>query len=891
MGWQDEAQPVETGWQTKAIPVDPPIDIDTSPVPVPDLVEREYGVEGGIIPKFKVAPDTLTQYERDAATRGVDIYSELDDYSLRKALGFSPNDAFSKDFLARKLAEKTGLPAEYLIRTAPTGEIEFYNDETKRFTPVDNTKLTKNDLADLYGPSIAIGTPVASSVVGAFAGPWASVGLGALGALYGEVIRLERGRAMGVHDLTPGETMIEAGKAFGWDLGAGLGGVSLAKIMQLYGKLRRAEALSPEEAKSILDEGGKYADDLRMLNEALESHGRSARYVLDPVADAESMLGLELREAAAKSSDMRRVQRAADLKANESALQDYAKVITGVQVPEGRILSNEGAEAIGREAQIGLRQAERRIEAHFDEGLRAAEDDALRALSELGDATAGQVSGEVGSQARFVVRAYHDALEEAKDSAYTIYANRIGQKLPGDSGFSEAIRYTSNIAVPIDKTFSDYVSAAKILVKKGVITAKAQGADALKPLNIGDKVDLAILDDNIKQLRAINRQGIGDFATRKLNLAENELTRLRNNYLAKNHPDVLTLLKDAEAKNTVFKDFADKSVLAGVIKIGPAGRPVLDDVGVFKHIFSKDDGGEAMRALVNIADKEPGGLFALQSGALRLYKATATARGETLVTRASHDRFIAKYEDALEALFPNDPRITRFGGLADAVERNAVRAKRITQVIAKSEFGKLGHVKPEAMGKATFKENISEKELRRVVNRLDADAPASAAAYRDSVGREIYRRITAPVPVNKIAAGEVPTTSQITTLLNNYGGKLRIIYGPQYRQNLETLARLIRANAYTVPGKEIAQDTIIGRFARAVVSPPLTRRGRVQTWIEALRTEAAHEMLNKAVRDPKALQAIIKAQQLNIKSQKASAVLSQYGGLVLAFDDPLRTDE
>jgi hypothetical protein len=178
-------------------------------------------------------------------------------------------------------------------------------------------------------------------------------------------------------------------------------------------------------------------------------------------------------------------------------------------------------------------------------------------------------------------------------------------------------------------------------------------------------------------------------------------------------------------------------------------------------------------------------------------------------------------------------------------------------MLKKSEFGKLGHTKPEGMGKATFAANINEKEVVRTIRNLRRIDPSALAACEDAVGREVFRRITAPAPLDTLSQGEMPVVANITRLINEHGGKLAKIYGPNYVRNLERLARLINVNMFTVAGKELPQDTMVGRFARAIITPPLTRRGRAQTFIEKYRTEAANELLNRAVRDPDVLQRII----------------------------------
>jgi hypothetical protein len=874
----------------------PQIEVDTSPIELEPPVERTYGQSGGFgIPQFTASPSKYSLYEQDAASRGVDIFSELDDGQLRKAIGFSPNDTYSASFIAESIAKKLGVPLENageLVRHAPGfGRLEFYNPETKRFTPVDSEKMTMKDLKDLYGPATSIGPPVAASIVGMAAGPHVSITAGATAAYLGEASRLAYGKSIGVHDLSTMEIVYESAKMAGIDLTAGYGGHFIGLGVNAVRRFSRAEGgpFDADDAEDVLKNMGKYEEDVRLMNEALEQAGRNERFVIDPVADAENILGLELRDAAAKSNKDFAAQRAAELKANEDALTAYSQIINAVNARPGTILTNEGAAEAARPVQSAMRRAEKNIRDRYETNLRHAEDDAIEALNSLGSATAGQAKAAGGSRARSIVAGYADGLESIKNEAYESYTRRIGQKLPGDVDFTETVRYQSQIRVPVSDSYVQYVNSANKLIKESAITVKAQGEKALKKLKSGDLIDLAVLDDNIKQLRAILKSDSGDFAKRKVRLAEKQLVKLRNDYLARAQPEVLDLLTRAESAMTVYGDFLEKNVLATVVKQTPSGKYVVDDAGVFKRIFI--EGGEPMRALIDIAKEQPGALQGLQVAALELYRANVMPQGAKVLTRTNHDKFVGKYEDALEALFPNDPKITRFGRLEKAVAFAEQKQKDIARAINNSEFGKLGHTKPEGMGKATFAANISEKEVVRTLRNLRGIDPAAEAAYKESVGREVFRRITAPAPTNTLSQGEMPVVANITRLINEQGGKLAKIYGEEYVLNLKRLARLINANSFTVAGKELPSSTMIGRFARAIITPPLTRRGRAQTFVEKYRIDAANELLHRAVRDPMVLRQMVIHRNAGIRNTRALNILSQNGAIALTFDDPKELEE
>lgn len=873
------------------------LDVDTSPVAVPERKEQTFGSEHGFVPKFKTTPDSYSPDERERAAAGVDIYSELGDTELRKAIGFSPNENFTADFLARKISEKTGLPADEVVRFGPSGSIEFYNAETKRFTPLDGRNLSMGDLADLYGPSHSIVPAVGLGLLGLKGGVYTSIGAGAVGAFLGEGVRLHRGKAMGVHDMSNEDIFNQAFKVGALDAGFGLGFAGLGELKMLFRKMFKPEGMTPEEARNILSNVGKHKNDIETINEILANARNKQRLIIDPVADAEDILGLELRDAAAKTSNAAKALRDAEIKANSSALDEVARIVNRVDAPSGQVLSNEGDEAIGRVVQRGLRQERARVQAHFDDQLRIAEDDMMRALDELGHSESSSMKVAGGQRARTIVAAYQEELTTRRKGAWRTYQETIGQKIPGDDGFTEAVRYQSKVQIPITKEIAEHHSVVQTARKESLLAGKATGKGALKgvqptrtetseSLIIGldgkpavtgkvtkqNHIDLAVLDDDIKEVRDLLRRGTEGFSSRKLLLAEKQLVKLRNEYLAKNNPSALQALTDAERATTIERTFVDESVFARVLKTGIDGKPVLDDISVFRAVF-QEKSGRAMRELVGIARRHPGGEFGLQDAALQFYKANVTKPGSNVILKANHDKFVAEHSEVLTALFP-DETMLRFGNLEKTVTRLGKKAERVRKVLNASPLARLGGIAPERMGRQVFAEGISEKNIRQALAALN---PEQQAAFKDAVGRHIYRTIN---------TDNMLSTGAISGVIEKHGGKLTVVFGNTYTRDLQALRQMIHINALTTTNKELSESTLIGKFARALITPPLTKRGRLQTWFERVRKNHANEVLNRAVRDENVLRWIVRNGEKDIRNTKVMAVLGQIGGLAIAYDDP-----
>jgi len=842
------------------------INIETSPVELPPPKQQTFG--SGLVPPFDVDVSGFTAEERERAAVGVDVRGELKDPKLRSALGFSPNQTFSADFLARKLAEKTGLPAEKLVRFNPKGEIEFFNPGTRRFTPVDNKNFSVNDLRDFYGPATTIGPAAVGAIAGLAGGLPGSIIAGGAGAFIGEIVRLQHGKNIGVHDL-PQEAIIDAAiKALFLDVAFGLGGVALGELRLFGRKLLSPEGVTPAQAEDILSRLGTHQAEIERINLLIRTSGFESKFKLDPVVDAKSPIGLELREQTAAGSKEARARRDIEIKENASALDDLSRALNNIS-DRGEILTNQTAADIAAPVQAALRAERQRIESIAQANLIEAENAAKEAVEQLGNLSRRQS----GQQAREIVVAHSNALEGVKNSSWKSYENSIGQLTPSDEGFNESLRFVSNVKIPVTPNIVVAHRAATRARKASLLTRKTAGARPLKKTKIGKEIDLAVLDDDIKELRDILRRGDPGFSTRKTKAAENTLVKFRNDHLRSNNPEALALLEQAEKSTAVYKGFVDESVFVRILKTTVDGRFQIGDVDVFKQVFL-DDTGDMMQALVTIAKAKPGGVANLKAITLQLYKTSVIPPGSNIPSRELHNVFIKKHKEVLTELF-DDPKLLRFGELGNNVVKAMRRAERVHDVLSKSPLAKFGGIAPERMGKAVFQEGVSEKNIRTVLLKLDIVGPEVTGAFKDSVGREVYRRIT---------TDGILSPQLISTLLERYGGKLQHVFGPRYVKDLEILRKAINLNRLTSIGPKDS-ITLVGMFARVLVAPPLTRKGRAQTLIEFMRLKAMNRAIESAVRDPKVLHAIIINRNTDVRSRVVLNILGQVGGTSLAIED------
>jgi hypothetical protein len=502
-----------------------------------------------------------------AAERGVDVKTGLTIGNIRSDLGFSPGEAFTADHLATKLAEEYGTEKEGLVRQNEIGEFEYYNKATGRFTLVDERGLSKGDLKDLYGPATTIVPEIGGSIGGAFAGPHTSVWAGGVSAAIGEYFRLAAGKRRGVHDLDAGEMLEEALQVGGISTAAGYAGEVIGFLTNKLRIVISPEGFSEQEARQIL----KSLDDpetkemLQQMDEALKHTDQ--QYKLDVATTSGDEVALALKDTAMKSDMHFAAEMNKQQLANEDALATYLGVKTDMS--PSALGDDVASEYAGNAAQAGLRAERRRIEERYARGSANAIADSEAALADLPsfDATAA------GKVAREIADTHANSLRGQKKASYLAYQKEIGQ-VPKT--------YTSNIRVPVTGDIKQLNKNLNQLVKKSIISKQVSGTKTLKGVKSRRSVDLAVLDDNIKNLRAgiraAEKGGMpAEFNVQKAQNVADELAKMRDDFLQENYPEAYSALMKAEADNTAYKDFIGKSALKTILR---KGDNAIEDIGV-----------------------------------------------------------------------------------------------------------------------------------------------------------------------------------------------------------------------------------------------------------------------------------------------------------------------
>lgn len=855
---------------------------DTSPIerptPTPPRISGSYA--GGLV----VRETPQQERERKLMQEGVDITTGAD--VGRFGAGFAANKEYARQFLQKKLTERFSDSLEegqrVNLRTGKTsGKVEFLNPETNRWTLIDEVGITTDDLKDLAGPSI----PFAGEVLGATAGflAGASSGPGAvataaggagLGGGAGEAARLEVGRRMGVNPGFEGEDIVDqsletGGKAA---LGAGIGEGLFRFGKYLFGS---RTPFSPEQAKSLLRESQASNEVINEINERIKGEFNPTlgqRTGVGEVLDKEASL-----ERGVDLTDARRIL-GENKQSNISELERFYQTIS----PEG---------------EAGRSGTGRRIERTFQEGEEQALADARgveRSTRELVDIEAQDIRALDEPLAGKDIR---EGLVELRDRADRLETD-LWKDVETRAGFN-ADTASSNIQIPRSDDLDRTVRTLSTEARKALTEGEARGKkslisrlvekeeDSIRILDhngqvmseiptSGEPIDLVQVNSAISQLRRQIRVSSKGLSSEDPSVGDakrllKSLVRTRNEYLAKNDPELLGAIKDAEMASRTKNRLFNRSIASRYLRETEDGDFVIDDAGVFNSIFSSNN-GQAARELGAILNANPQAMQATREHIYSLYKRTVFQNG--VPDPKLHRRFMDEYENVISPFFTKGDmdRVRKFGRFGDLVERRANELQNLEKALNSRLPGKIKKLNSENIVDAVFGGGKTEsgattlniddvKKLRRI---LDV-GPKGLLEDTQSVFRdEISRRIR---------TNGVLDAGKLETLLDKQGDKIATLGGPQYRADLKKL--LSGLKMIDRRGESLsrgAEPTLI-QFLRTSVLRPLSRTQRRITFGSKLNISHTEAALLEAVTDPDVLHALTMNMNKKLSGKNVAGIL------------------
>lgn len=821
------------------------------------------------VPRFSVKQDTVTASGVDTKT-GAPVG--------RADASFAPNSDYRNSYMQTALSQHYG--SEVQMRIGPdSGDSEFLNPETGKWTLVDERGLSRRDLYDMFGPGVSIAPAIALGIggfaLGAPAGPATAGTAGALGGaagtFMGEALRLSIGREKGVHDMTGEEIVTEAVKLAGIDLAVAAGTWGAASGLRGIKRILGGVGIPDDVAEAALAQMAK-GDDLVTVKTINDTIAEESRRRFKPgagrIADNDFLQGAE-RAAANRGTPKAAASIKARIDESKLALEDYYDAVT----PYNRAPASEfgyAKEDAGKAAASALKAGPERRMARADEALRATQRGAREAVSELPEvstARAGQYTEDLIEKARAVEKAKEDALWADAKLSYGI---------KGD-GLSDDLLAVSPIKVKLAPSTWRETRRLQSQIDNSLFRGQKTGKSML--LLKSNKTDIATLQESISYLKRLRRQSArGQIALGPESVDINNTIDVLHNARAralKDHPGVLDRIVEAEKQTAYRAELFDRGFIGSL-------RTPLDAEAQPSKIFARlvnEGTTETWDRFGDLVARVPDADMFYRRAIMSMYRREATKGG--VPSMDLHNKFVEKHGDMLRAFFPGQEfeQISRMGGLAKSLAKKEAAHKRLTKEWSKSWRNKIGGRNPAAFVDAFFTRQRAQSGVQSALGAGDVRKMKSLLystgngavwdEYKSAVGRQLRDYVRG-------ADGGIDA-GHLRAMVDGNRTKFAEMFGDQWVANMDTLLRGATILGRSSPAPATESPSLLMGLWRVTAARPLSPTGVGTTRLEKKMRKSASEAIAKAIASPEDLARLVRANRLWAQNKPIAGIMSGLG--------------
>lgn len=818
---------------------------DTTPYPIP---KHPLMTRGGVFTDIGAngpeARDITPDNMKAAAASGVNVTTSRPSVESFKA-GFAANPVEKEAFITSAIASRYG--EDVHTRTGPdTGKFEFYNPESGRWELAEPNAMEM--LPGLLETVPSMAGSVAGGVAGSPAGPagtaFGAAGGAGLGQAAGHYAKSQIGKAFGLNQSIDNFDLLKQSAGSGievaaWDLG---GSALYAGVRGIKAVIMGKQYLKPEQAAELLA-AQRRSDQL--IAEVEKESGVKFQPFTGQIGAGTRAGDKVLGEGMNLVNDPTHAfEMSQQIKGNENALAAYF---------DNTLLDKRMNLDAPHEGAVPLKQAvaaEGQAKDSMTAGLANAQDQAAAKLQSIGrvDPT------KAGAGVREQISAKYQVAKKAKNDAYAEYQASAGYNGKG----------TSNIEIPLTDEILQSQKDLKKQIKRLPLKSSAQGKKALL-LKKGATMNLSDIDTMLKDLRYDLRKAkqgklslpFNELDAKKL---EGQLTAMRNDYLAANHPEAYEKLVSAEHaaynESTLFKRGLAKSLL-----VKENGEYKLSDAKVLTAIMKRRD-VSAAQEISEIMGADPNAKVQAQNYLMALYRKSVTkdAAG-TVPVYAKHKKFMDEYGPVMDAFFDESQRtkIRELGGLAETIATNQTNLKALNAIWNKSYKGEIDRLSAEALVDRVFTKSFSNEKIRDIASIAGRYSPEVLKSWRAGVADKLRERIFKDGLID--GQGLTKIVDDLDTKM-----KLRTIFGPGYIKNLETLKKAVDLSRHLPESINLPNKaTFFTDVARATYGAPLTREGRLVSMFQNTRSRALANKIWRALSDPDELAKLASRTERTIK--------------------------
>jgi len=748
--------------------------------------------------------------------------------------------AFGQGEKNKVLAYKNSLSKFYNqdvdVRVGPkTGEPEFLNPQTGKYTLINQPGFDAGDIASFAGDAVVVIPQVVGNLVGfAYGGPLGAIGGGTVGAGLGEGVRDVIGRVL--FDVNKDTNAIVEGlKQAGLTLPFEVVGVGAPKAVDWI-------------KKTIYTGKGSFADLAELTKNSTE-----AKLLMDKMNDEFAKRGLKNEMyftlgQAADDSQLLAIQNAFEKqpkygfqgtystmnKKNAEALDAYFKLINESYGGKDFTPDQVGVK-INQVLQNQL-NPERQALAKLQQDSQA---DLTSAIITLPSGS----KKEAGQTIRTNIQELQNQLKDGFEKEYTaLYEAGKGRYIGTDL---------------IKKSINE-------IDERQRNTLFTKYPDIKKIINLDDRSVIAL--DTIKNTRTdlkaydrlINKGAIADSPEEG---AVKKVLGALDQQLKKDLQDDPWLLEYNNISNR-YKAYKDrfKGAVGDMLEM-QNGRLKLADEDVFGSSFKYGKGSQQkIDAVYDVIKERPDALNVYKNSILDQYKKEVVNVDGSVNTKA-HDKFVKNYEYGLKTFFGenNYPQISKIGELGKEVNRINVLREETLDKLSKTTVGKLEKLDPDLIFSKVY-DPAKPTTLKETINVLKND-PDTLKAFQNVVIKDIQDSITSPTT-------KAFDFTKFSSYLKNNKQNLQTVFAddPKYIKNLEEFNKALEILSRKNTDPIISQEkSALNDLIRARIGM-FTWEGRLFTSGQKILNYRLMNRMNDILTDPKALEKLLSLKDVPTKN-------------------------
>lgn len=762
-----------------------------------------------------------------------------------------------------------------------TGELEYLDPETNRWSLVHGAGANLGDLAGIGGTALIMAPElILGGAAAVLTRSPAMTALGASGgAFMGELARLYGGQMMGINDdVSDEEIATSAAKEAGISLASSTAMGAAVKIARFAGRLVRGEHIPKEMLDSL-----KLSDlEAQRIQDQINDRLAGARLQFSLAQSTGDERLLAWQESLRLSPEFHR-EFGPFMDAQQDALRSFLTNIsrpyrtrTGLEETTEQVANTARAQAMRQverqevfnameRSQLNRLVADLRTSPLEDAGplIRSVADteyQAFRGWARARAAELNEIAGDTPIIAnRHTSKAAAGLSQEARNILIPSLRSRIqrflGAESPdmADEAGAALDEVSSRLFDPNAKfTFGELWQTTSAL--KELVRASSTGAAT-------DAPDVGVMKKLISAMHRDMDEGMGETPLRGL------YDDFRRTYAAE-------------------KDRLDRGVVQQVMRRqgGDQSRYVINDESVFRQ-FVRPKNKAAAQDLFNLVNEHPEQMRGVRESINDLYRREVINDNGRIDPR-KHDRFIEDYTPAMSVFFSKKEvgQIQKIGGMEKALRAREQDLKRMTERARETFEFQVGSITRPGQLLATIMNRNQPGDAAKLME-IIADDATLTRAVRAHMSRETKERVMGQyMPGTR---ERIVSPAKLDEFLNGKSGErglresFEAVMGKQYVEDLDVLNQAVqiaaRESRVTNRSNTSAGNKVLGSLVSAYLGP-LSRLGHRINRALSIQQVAAQRAVARAIMNPRSLRELIEARGMDVTTDKAVALISALGG-------------